>query len=477
MTPIDSQARIKSCINLLTTTTLTERNYYALYVDNAKVGYICAIWNRFIFLLFGGFDWCLGSAADTKRQVFMQHEIILIDHYNRAKKELLGTSTSDVTSYEKACNAYKQALNARLSQMTNRFGFSQEAMQLNLRMERKEILQAAKCDLIDALHAQNLTNYKTQFLANFFDEDETSSTDEKVGVKSSLPPIEKDDLKETMSSQPPVTPTSSCLEEDDEPYLQLSTSQPSVSTKWEIGKLLYQEDAETARGKSFAAEAALFQAFKENASKIQTLEDLTVTKVIPEEIIHCYAHTLVKCHLSNAQTIEEAFKRLDTKYAQTSIAPKCHMILMTVIIKHLFSFAITLNSDALFTPRIQQHFGSFVKAFTPETSVKYKFCYATNPLKSMFRLIKTLYKHIHPDESEQTCNQFAHTQLMTLLKYLYTDKFILFETYFAPEKLKTRTSEEDFLFGLYQAMHYFKPDASAAQKAALTQFSSTFYGM
>src|ERR1700733_8522359 len=83
------EERQQLAIDLLTQTTVTKRNYYSLYIDNAQVNCICKIWNRIVYCLYGWWlGWFLGKAGDENKENSIKLETIQIYKYNHAKKAL-----------------------------------------------------------------------------------------------------------------------------------------------------------------------------------------------------------------------------------------------------------------------------------------------------------------------------------------------------------------------------------------------------
>jgi len=456
------QSKTDMCIRLLTTTPLTERNYYTLYVDNPHLGCICALWNRFIFFLFGHMGWFLGDAGDTHNQILIEHEVSLIEQYNQARSDLLSALVqlkSDPTTtayFETACKTYEASITLRQRQIMEQFGFSHEAFLVGLKIEKSDLLHAAKQDLSALVKQHEQEIDRTQIPAHLLEEVQPTQNDSKFSPVLTVPQIQEPPAKST-----PI--------DDDDDFLPppLPTTPPVI---WDISKLLYTDAPATSLEQLAQAEADLFNVFKAQGGKIQSLQDITL---IPQETIQCYANALVKCHFSNAQEIRQSLSLFQKKYRDAHLLlARAFMILMTVVLQTLKapSFAFEFDLDPLFLMLVHEYLASFVKVFTPELAAKKKFCYSNNPLQSMHTTLKTLYAHTHPGESEEECQQFAKRQLNALLSLLYEEKCKLFEAYFTPEKLKVKESEEQFLPDLYKALQKFKTNATETETADLDRF-------
>jgi hypothetical protein len=459
------QSKTDLCIHLLTTTPLTERTYYTLYVDNPHVGRVCALWNRFIFFLFGSLGWFLGEAADTHNQILIKHEVTLIKKYNQAKADLLTalvqlkSNPATKEHFETACKTYETAIKMREQQITHQFGFSQEARLLGLKIEKSDLWEAAKQDLRALVKQHELEIDRAELPVHLLEEvDSTQNNSNSLPVKT-LPESEK----------PTTTPPQTAFEDEDEEFFP--PSEPKTpNSSWNITGMLYSEETEPCLPKFLERETALFEAFKAHAGKIQSLKDSTL---IPQEMIEAYVQALVKCHFSKVQTIEISLLSLQQKYrdAHLSLA-RAFLILVSVVLKTLKepSFAFDLNVSPLFLKFADDYLGSFVKAFTPELAAKNKFCYSKNPLPIMYTTLKTLYQHTHPTQSVEECEEFAKKELNSLLHLLYKEKCNLFKVYFTAEKLNGKESEELFLIDLYKALQSFKTNPTEAEKADLDRF-------
>ena len=156
MSILFSLERLEQTVELFTKTPIIRRNYYSLYIDNPQVCCICAIFNRIIFFLFGGFGCFLGEAADQKGAISLKQEYALIENYNQAKKELLAAllaicqssgDLSDTQKWKTAQDNYKKAVLQRSIQVWD-FDFSTKACDEGLSVEFAVLLDARSLELI-----------------------------------------------------------------------------------------------------------------------------------------------------------------------------------------------------------------------------------------------------------------------------------------------------------------------------------------